>query len=229
MRLTIVIPVYNERDTILKILDAVDGVEVPGVEKEIIIVDDYSTDGTRAILQGLEHRYKILYQPANQGKGAALRRGYDVATGDYIVNQDADLEYDPADYPALMQPIQRGGADVVFGSRRLQQSRVQNVYRRYLWGGIALNALVNFLAGVKISDIFSGSKVFPRSALAKMNIRSRGFEVETELTIKLLRAGYRVVEIPISYHARTIAEGKKIRPRDALRILQTAILSRWKK
>lgn len=227
MKLSIVIPVYNERDTILKILDAVDGVEIPGVEKEIIIVDDYSTDGTRGILQGLEYRYKILYQSANHGKGAALRCGYEVATGDYIVNQDADLEYDPADYPALLQPIQRGEADVVFGSRRLQQSRVQNVYKRYLWGGIALNALVNFLAGVNISDIFSGSKVFPRSVLSKLRIRSRGFEVETELTIKLLRARYRVVEIPISYHARTIAEGKKIRPSDAIRILRTALSSRW--
>ncbi|MEK9209014.1 MAG: glycosyltransferase family 2 protein [Patescibacteria group bacterium] len=227
MRLSIVIPVYNERDTILKILDAVDSIEIPDVAKEIIIVDDYSTDGTRTILQGLEHRYKILFQSLNQGKGAALRRGYEVATGDYIVNQDADLEYDPADYAALLRPIIRGEADVVFGSRRMQQSRVQNVYRRYLWGGIALNALVNFLAEVKISDIFSGSKVFPRSALSRLHIRSRGFEVETELTIKLLRAGYRVVEIPISYHARTIAKGKKIRPSDAIRILRTAIISRW--
>lgn len=226
MKLSIVIPVFNEKDTILQILHAVDAVYLPGVEKEIIIIDDCSTDGTRDKLQRMEGRYKILYQQHNQGKGAALRRGYDSATGDYIVNQDADLEYDPADYAILLQPIINGEADVVFGSRRLQKERIHNVYRRYLWGGIFLNNLVNLLSGVSISDIFSGSKVFPRSALSRITLQSQGFEVETELTIKLLKVGYRIVEVPISYHARTIAEGKKIRPTDAITILWTAIRSR---
>lgn len=226
MKLSIVIPVFNEKDTILQILHAVDAVHLPGIEKEIIIIDDCSTDGTRDKLKGVEGRYTILYQQHNQGKGAALRRGYDSATGDYIVNQDADLEYDPADYAILLQPIVNGEADVVFGSRRLQKERIHNVYRRYLWGGIFLNNLVNLLSGVSISDIFSGSKVFPRSALSRITLQSQGFEVETELTIKLLKVGYRIVEVPISYHARTIAEGKKIRPTDAITILWTAIRSR---
>jgi len=227
MKISIIIPVYNEKNTILKILEAIEAVELSDFEKEVIIIDDCSTDGTTEVLRKLDGKYKIIYQERNQGKGAALRRGFDQATGDYILNQDADLEYDPADYPVLLEPIKNGQADVVFGSRRLDSSRVRNVYKRYLWGGVAVNTAVNLIAGVRISDIFSGSKVFPRSTLSKIHLRSRGFEVETELTIKLIRAGYRILEVPISYHARTIAEGKKIRPADALRILWTSIVSRW--
>ncbi len=226
MKLSIVIPVYNEKNTIQEILRAVDGVYLEGVEKEIIVIDDGSTDGTGELLRGLEGQYRILYQSSNGGKGLALRRGFEEATGDFIVNQDADLEYDPSDYGVMLKPIQNNEADVVFGSRRLDSSKVKNAYRRYLWGGIFVNKLVNLIGGISMTDIFSGSKIFPRSALGRFSLHSKGFEVETELSIKLSRAGYRIVEVPISYVARTISDGKKIRPHDALRILKSAFRSR---
>ncbi len=226
MKVSIIIPVYNERDTILEILNEVNKAQIPSIEKEIIVVDDCSVDGTREILRGLENQYTILYQEQNQGKGAALRKGYEVATGNYILNQDADLEYDPQDYQVLLGPILAGTADVVFGSRHLEKSKNKYAYRRYLWGGLALNAIVNFIARSSISDIFSGSKVFPREILSRIQLESTGFEVETELTVKLIKSGLRIIEVPISYSARTIEQGKKIRPHHALRIIKTAIKSR---
>ncbi|MBX4211206.1 MAG: glycosyltransferase family 2 protein [Candidatus Yanofskybacteria bacterium] len=226
MKLSIVIPVFNEEKTVEHIINSVEHVALPGVEKEIIVVDDCSTDNTRAILGNLSSRCAVLYQDRNRGKGAALQRGFAAATGDYIVNQDADLEYDPADYPALLEPIQKNQTDVVFGSRRMDLARAHSVYRRYLWGGIFVNGLVNTIGGVNVTDVFSGSKIFPRSALQRFKLHSTGFEIETELTIKLARAGYRIMEIPISYNARTIEEGKKIRPYHAVRILLSAFRSR---
>lgn len=227
MKLSVVIPVFNERRTIEKILALVEQVALPSVEREIIVVDDFSTDGTRELLKNYESRFKVVYQDRNQGKGAALRRGFMEATGDYIINQDADLEYDPADHATLVAALLEKKAEVVFGSRRLDGSRNGYVYKRYLWGGILVNSLVNMIGGVRVNDIFSGTKLFPRSALERISLQSQGFEIETELTIKLARAGYRIVEVPISYKARTIEEGKKIRPRHAINILVTAFKSRW--
>lgn len=227
MRISIIIPVFNERKTINQIIQAVERVDLSPIEKELIIVDDGSTDGTKEILAGFKERHRVIYQPENMGKGAALRRGFQEASGDYILNQDADLEYDPADYVLLAKPIKDGTADVVFGSRHLDPAKNKYVYKRYLWGGLFLNFLVNLFTGIRINDIFSGSKLFPRSALKRISLTSNGFEIETELAIKLARAGYRILEIPISYKARRIEEGKKIRPIDGIKILKAAIKSRW--
>lgn len=227
MKVSIVIPVFNEQKTIRQIIGAVERVDLGSVRKEIIIVDDGSTDGTREALIPLEARHRVVYQLQNMGKGAALRRGYQEATGDYIINQDADLEYDPADFIYLIEPILAGRADVVFGSRLLDPKKNKYVYKRYLWGGLLVNFFVNMLTSIKINDIFSGSKLFPRSALDRISLKSKGFEIETELAVKLKRAGYKILEVPISYKARRIEEGKKIRPKDAFRILKAAIISRW--
>ena len=227
MKVSIVIPVFNERKTVGQIIRAVEEADLGPVEKEIIIVDDGSIDGTKEVLASLVTRHRIIYQPKNLGKGAALRRGFEFAAGDYIINHDADLEYDPADLIFLVRPVLDGRADVVFGSRLLDPSKNKYVYKRYLWGGLFLNFLVNALTGIRVNDIFSGSKLFPRSALNRISLKSKGFEIETELAIKLSRAGYRILEVPISYKARRIEEGKKIRPRDGLKILKAAIRSRW--
>ena len=227
MKISIVIPVFNERRTISQIIQAVEQVDLSPIEKELIIVDDGSTDGTREILSEFEKRHRIIYQPKNMGKGTALRRGFQEASGDYILNQDADLEYDPADYVFLIKPILDGTADVVFGSRHLDPAKNKYAYKRYLWGGLFLNFLVNVFTGIGINDIFSGSKLFPRSALKRISLNSNGFEIETELAIKLSRAGYKILEVPISYKARRIEEGKKIRPIDGIKILKAAIKRRW--
>jgi len=226
-KISIIIPVFNERKTINQIIRAVERVDLSPIEKELIIVDDGSTDGTREVLAGFEGRRRIIYQPKNTGKGAALRRGFQEASGDYILNQDADLEYDPADYPLLIKPVLNGRADVVFGSRHLDPAKNKYAYKRYLWGGLFLNFVVNLCTGIGINDIFSGSKLFPRSALRRISLNSSGFEIETELAVKLKRAGYKILEVPISYKARRIEEGKKIRPIDGLKILKAAIKSRW--
>ena len=227
MKISIIIPVFNERKTINQIIQAVERVDLGPIEKELIIVDDGSTDGTKEILAGFEKRHRVIHQPKNMGKGAALRRGFQEASGDYILNQDADLEYDPADYVLLAKPIVNGTADVVFGSRHLDPAKNKYVYKRYLWGGLFLNFVVNACTGIGINDIFSGSKLFPRSALKRISLTSNGFEIETELAIKLARARYKILEVPISYKARRIEEGKKIRPIDGIKILKAAIESRW--
>ncbi len=226
-KVSIVIPVFNEEKTVADILTAVEQVSLPDFEREVIVVDDGSTDSTAKIIQQWQDRFKILSHPVNRGKGAALRTGFAHATGNYILVQDADREYDPHDYPILLKPIINGSAHVVFGSRRLDPTKNKYVYRRYLWGGIALNKIVNWFTGVGINDIFSGSKVFPRTALTSLDLHSNGFEIETELTVKLSRLGYTIIEVPISYQARTIQEGKKIRPLDAFKIFFVALKSRW--
>ena len=229
MKLSIIIPAFNEENTILGILDAVENVQLPGIEKEIIVIDDGSTDGTRDLLKGFSEKHTIVFHEKNKGKGGALRTGFARATGDYITIQDADLEYDPNDYRALVEPIQTDQADVVFGSRRLSPGKNRYAYLRYQWGGIVVSTLVNIFSGIRLHDVLSMSKVFPRSALSKIKLMSGGFEMDIELNIKLVLAGYRIAEVPISYQARTIQAGKKVRPSDAIKILKVAIQSRWQK
>ena len=215
--LSVVIPVYNERDTVLKILDMV--LAQPLVS-EVVLVDDRSTDGTREILRQMAPppRVRVIHHERNQGKGAALRTGFAAATGDLVLIQDADLEYDPADYPALLAPILAGKADAVFGSRFLGGPHRVLYFWHYLANRF-LTLLSNAFTGLNLTDMEVCSKVFRRDLLLRMKLVANGFGVEPELTAKVARLKARVYEVPVSYHGRTYAEGKKIGWKDGVAAL----------
>ena len=217
MKVSVVVPVYNEVRTIKEILSAVQAVPL---EKEIIIVDDGSTDGTRSCLQEMsrEKDVKVLYHDRNQGKGAALRTGFGAATGDVILIQDADLEYDPREYPGLLAPIREGKADVVYGSRFLSGPHRVLFFWHYA-GNRFLTLLSNALSNLNLSDMETGYKVFRREILNDITIKSKRFGFEPEFTMKVAKKRLRIYEVPISYHGRTYAEGKKIDWRDGVKAI----------
>ena len=217
MKVSVVVPVYNEVRTIKDILSAVQAVPL---EKEIIIVDDGSTDGTRAYLQEMsrEKDVKVLYHDRNQGKGAALRTGFGAATGEVILIQDADLEYDPREYPGLLAPIREGKADVVYGSRFLSGPHRVLFFWHYA-GNRFLTLLSNALSNLNLSDMETGYKVFRREILNDITIKSKRFGFEPEFTMKVAKKRLRIYEVPISYHGRTYAEGKKIDWRDGVKAI----------
>lgn len=220
---SVVIPVFNERQWINEIVRRVQAVQIP---KEIIIVDDCSTDGTRDLLRELESNdVRVFYQPANQGKGAALREGFRHATGDVVIVQDADLEYDPAEYPRLIQPIVDNKADAVFGSRFIgDHHRVL-----YFWHYVAnkmLTTLSNMFTNLNLTDMETCYKVFRREVLSDLNLKSNRFGFEPEITAKVAKhrnPTWRIYEVPISYSGRTYEEGKKIGLRDAFNALYCII------
>ncbi len=215
MKLSVVMPAYNEVETIDEIVARVD--EVP-LEKEIIIIDDGSTDGTREKLAAIDERYqsvRVIYHEKNQGKGAALRTGFGAVTGDVVIVQDADLEYDPAEYPVLMKPIAEGKADVVLGSRFLGGPHRVLFYWHSV-GNHFLTTLSNMFTNLNLTDMETCYKMFRAEVLQQITIRSFDFAFEPEFTAKVARKGFRVWEVPISYSGRTYEEGKKIGWKDGL-------------
>lgn len=217
--LSIVIPCYNERDHIRNIVRKVQASPIPN--KEIIVVDDCSTDGTMEVLERDIRPLvsQILYHKQNAGKGAALRTGFRAATGDVVIIQDADSEYDPMEYPKIVQPIFDGEADVVYGSRFLKGSNYENAY----WQNIVANRLLTFLSncftGMHITDMETCYKAFRRDIIQSIDIQEERFGFEPEITAKIAKKKYRVKEVPISYYPRKKQEGKKIGYRDGLRAL----------
>jgi glycosyltransferase involved in cell wall biosynthesis len=231
VKLSIIMPAYNERRTIEAIVARVLAVELQDMTKEIIIVDDASTDGTKEILARLDGRdgIRVFTQSPNQGKGAAVARGFREATGDILLIQDADLEYDPSEYPNLLGPILRGDAEVVYGSRFLGSPHGQRVL--YFWhavGNKLLTLLSNAVTDLNLTDMETCYKAFTRDVAARLDLRSKRFGVEPEMTCKIARLRVRIYEVPISYHGRTYAEGKKIGLKDAVQAAWTILrYARW--
>ena len=214
MNLSVVIPVYNEKDTIREIHDRVRAVPV---EKEIILVDDCSTDGTREIIRQLaDDTTKVIFHDHNMGKGAALRTGFKNAAGDIVIIQDADLEYDPNQYPRLIQPILDGKADVVYGSRFATGDYRRVLFFWHMVGNKFLTLLSNMFANLNLTDMETCYKVFRREVLEKITIEENRFGFEPEITAKLAKLNVRIYEVGISYSGRTYKEGKKIGWKDGL-------------
>jgi len=220
MKLSVIIPVYNERFTIREILKRVRSVDI---EKEIIIVDD-STDETREILKTFEgvKNIKIIYRKTPQGKGSAIVEGIKHASGEIILIQDADLEYDPDDYIKLVKPIEEGRASVVYGSR-FSERKNRHRYGMNLIGTKILTQMTNILYGSSITDEPTCYKVFKASVLKEINLKCRGFEFCPEVTAKVLKKGHKIIEVPIKYNSRTIEEGKKINWRDGVIAIWTLL------
>ena len=217
MKVSIVIPCYNEKDTIEKIVTAVRN--APLESKEIIVVDDCSQDGTQELLKGNLSQIvdRIIYHPANRGKGAALRSGFAAATGDIILVQDADLEYNPEDYTALLEPLMSHKADVVFGSRFLGGRPHRVLFFWHMVGNRFLTLLSNMFTNLNLTDVETGYKAFKASLIKSVRIEEDGFGVEPEIVAKLARTGCRIYEVGISYSGRTYNEGKKVNWKDGVR------------
>lgn len=215
VKISVIMPVYNERNTIGEILRQVQEVNI---DKEIIIVDDCSTDGTQNLLKRLDKDIKIIYQAHNKGKGEAIKTGLKEVRGDLIIIQDADLEYSPQDYYKLIQPIREGKADIVYGSRFSGNNKF--MVSSHYWGNRFLTFVTNLLYGSKLTDMETCYKVFKRDILKSMELEAVSFDFEPEVTAKVLKKGYKILEVPISYRGRGYHEGKKISWKDGLAALR---------
>lgn len=219
MRLSIIIPAYNEEKTILKVISKVKKQKLKGIKKEIIIIDDFSKDNTRKILSKLKGKdIKVFFHKKNQGKGAAIRTGLNHATGDIMLIQDADLEYDPKEYPKLLKPLLENKSKVVYGTRMPYiTSHLKEMYMPHVFGNRLLSFLTNIIYNSKVTDMETGYKVFRKEVIKNMMLRARRFDFEPEITAKILKRGYKIHEVPIEFKARTFAQGKKITWKDGIK------------
>ncbi len=228
--ISVLIPVYNEVDSLESLLQRVEAVDFCGLKKELVIVDDGSEDGTRKILEQLEisqPHYRIIYHARNMGKGAALRTAIDIATGDIVAIQDADLEYDPVDYPPLIRMILDNKADVVYGSRLMDRKTRKSFAGMHYAGNIMLTMVTNLLYRTHITDMETCYKAFRSDVLKGIKIRSNRFDFEPEITAKILKRKCRIKEAPISYNGRAFHEGKKITWVDGLWALKALVKFRF--
>ena len=228
MKLSLIVCTYNERKTILTVLDRIHHAPLlPGWDHEVIVVDNASTDGTQDLLRTVNYdQTMIVFQPRNMGKGTSIRTAIPHCTGDYAFIQDADLEYDPHDYPLFLELVEKEHPAAIFGSRTLGGRMIYKYVANY-WGVRFLTTLTNLLYGAQLTDIATASKMVRLDVLNRLNLVGSGFDLDFELPSKLLLAGYEIKEVPISYNPRTIEEGKKIRPWDGLWALRVIIRNRF--
>lgn len=226
-KITILIPVFNEVNTLRIILQKIEETSFCGLEKEIILIDDFSTDGTREILNELKDKYKILYHDKNMGKGAALRTGFENMSGDIVVIQDADLEYDPVDYEPLVKLILEDKADVAYGSRLSGGKPSRSFMFTHLLGNKLLTLITNILYNTTLTDMETCYKAFKTSFIKGIQIKSNRFDFEPEITAKVLKRGARLYELPISYYGREYEEGKKITWKDGLHAVWALVKFRF--
>ena len=227
MRVSVVVPVFNEAKTIEKVHRSI---QSTGIASEIIYINDGSSDESANILEQIASSSSIVVinHPVNRGKGSAIRSGVKIATGDVIILQDADLEYDPAEYPKLLAPFKKGSHNIVYGARFLQRTSQPFYLPHYLANRI-LTALTNILFGSHLNDMETGYKVFKRSIFFDLNITAKRFEFEPEFTAKVLRKGYQITEVPISFNPRNYEQGKKIKFKDAIQAVFTLLKIRIQK
>ncbi|MBU4346036.1 MAG: glycosyltransferase family 2 protein [Candidatus Omnitrophica bacterium] len=221
--LSVIVPVYNEAKTIRQILAKINAVDI---DKEIVLVDDGSCDGTEKILRDIKYNnLKVIHHSSNRGKGAAFLTGLTQARGEFIIIQDADLEYEPNDYLKLMEAIKEDKADIVLGARFKEGYHGLFIHKL---GNRFLTGLLNLLFHIRLNDCFSCYKLFRRDTISMLNLKEQSFTIEIEIVAKAAKAGLRIIEIPIAYHPRTYAEGKKIRAKDGIRAIGTILKYRLK-